>query len=105
MAETTNSPNGATDPLADVHSPEFWDHSLGYLDPDLARMDALIHNLPPTSPEAVAVREIGSFLVAVVRHQEKVILQLAQDTAPKPRKPRTQKAKVIQPDSLDGHQA
>jgi hypothetical protein len=92
MAETPPA-----DRLQDVHSPEFWDHRLGYLDPDLARMDALIHTLPPTSPEAVALREIGAFLVAVVRHQERVLLQLAQDTAPKPpRKPRAPKAKITE---------
>jgi hypothetical protein len=104
MAETHN--DGA-DPLKDVHSPEFWDHSLGHLDHDLARMDALLNTLPPTSQEAVVVRELGAFLVTAVRHQERVLLQLAQDTAPKPkppRKPRTARARV-QPDPLDGHEA
>src|SRR5690348_16405323 len=96
MTETAARP---TDPLQDVHSTELWDHSFAYLDRDFARMDNLLQNLPPISPEAVAVKELGALAMAVLRHQEVVLRQVALDTAPPPpkppRKPRTPKAKVI----------
>jgi hypothetical protein len=87
------------DPLKDVHSPELWDHSFAYLDRDFARVGDMLQSLPPNSPEAIVVKELGAVALAVLRHQEVVLRQVALDTAPPPpkppRKPRTPRAKVV----------
>ena len=87
MAETHPA-----DPLRDVHTPQFWDHSIGHLEPDLARVIEVANNLAPTSPEAIALRGLTAFVVEVIKHQELTLRQVALDTAPPlpkpPRKPR-----------------
>ena len=85
------------DPLQDVHSREFWEHSWQNIQTDLRNLDSL----PPETPVVDRLRQEVGVLIAITLHQERVLALLARDTAPKPKRGYTRKTKAPVTDEQD----
>jgi hypothetical protein len=85
------------DPLQDVHSTEFWEHSWANIQTDLRNLD----NLPADTPVVDRLRQEVGVLIAITLHQERVLALLARDTAPKPKRAYTRKTKAPVTDEQD----
>ncbi len=97
MSERVHDPVEAAasfDALRDVHSPEFWQHSWANIRTGLENL----HLLPPETPPTEAQRQEIVVLIAITLHQERVLDILARDTAPKPKRTYTRKAKAVPTD-------
>jgi hypothetical protein len=95
--ETASETAPQPDPLQDVHSREFWEHSWQNIQTDLRNLDSL----PPETPVVDRLRQEVGVLIAITLHQERVLALLARDTAPKPKRSSTRKAKPAPGDEQD----
>jgi hypothetical protein len=103
MSESAHDPPEpapAPDAVNDIHRPEFWAE-------DTANINARLEYFRNMRPDEATLQELQAFaaeMIRIVLHDRRVLRQMALDTALKPRRPYSRRAKP-EPDPFDGHEA